>query len=107
MRSVICLLFRPLSSPPRFEVIWIQRDSRGLLTLGGDVVQLVICLLCSENPFACPEFYRTSHMMMHLVKKHGVEKEPLFANWGTGTLTYSFGRGRHAEPVLKQVEIKV
>ena len=60
-------------------------------------MQLVICLLCTENPFACPEFYRTSHMRLHLEKFHQLANEPLLANWGTGALKYSLGRGRHAQ----------
>lgn len=82
-------------------------DTSGMsTTLGrGCEVELLICLLCAEEPFACPTKFRQSHMAMHLRQTHRFEgMVHLPQNRGTTTF-WSEGRGRHAMPVLKMLEI--
>ena len=67
---------------------------------------LLVCLLCDKEPFACPEKYRHTHMHGHLVRVHKLGDVMLLPQTRGRSTVYSMGRGRHAEPVLRAIEIE-
>lgn len=69
-------------------------------------MNLMICLLCDEEPFACPDYFWRTYMRGHMDMVHrlrGVKITPQIRSGGT---FWSINRGRHAEPVLKVVELQ-
>ncbi len=68
-------------------------------------MQLVVCLVCVDEPFVCPETYRSTYMRKHLVMAHRFGQSPLMQQSRGEKTFYSLGRGRHAAPVLEQIEV--
>ena len=70
-------------------------------------MDMVVCLVCDSEPFACPEKYRLTHMKMHLETAHQLVNARLTLQSRREISLYSIGRGRRAEPILKKVEVAV
>lgn len=66
---------------------------------------LLVCLLCSGEPFACPERFRPTYMQSHLERSHRLRDVRLLPQHRGESTVWSMGRGRHAEPVLRVVEV--
>ena len=68
-------------------------------------MDVVVCLLCGEEPFLCPERFRRTHMDLHLRQAHSFGDVTLLPQWRGEHQFYSEGRGRHAQPVLRVVSL--
>ena len=69
------------------------------------MVILLVCMLCDIEPFACPEKYRPTHMHVHLERIHKLGDVVLLPQNRGEVTVWSIGRGRHAQPVLRAIEL--
>jgi hypothetical protein len=67
----------------------------------------LVCLPCDKEALACPEKYRPTHMHVPLERTRKLGSVTLLPQYRRDTSFYSIGRGRHAQPVLRAVEVEV
>lgn len=81
--------------------------SNNVIGGGGVAVILLVCLLCDGEPFACPERFRPTYMHVHLERTHKLGDVTLLPQNRNGSTVFSIGRGRHAQPVLRAVDVPI